>query len=117
MPLFQKQFLNGFFKASTKPSSADVYLIVVPTPFKGNHEPDISFVEAATKGIIPLLKKGDLYIIESTSPIGTTDKMQKLIFASRPELEGAIHIAYCPERVFQEMSCMNLLEMIVLLVV
>jgi len=90
---------NGFFKASTKPTSADVYLIVVPTPFKGNHEPDISFVEAATKGIIPLLKKGDLYIIESTSPIGTTDKMQKLIFASRPELEGDIHIAYCPERV------------------
>ena len=94
-----KAVSNGFFKASTVPSSANVYLIVVPTPFKGNHEPDISFVEAATKGIIPLLKKGDLYIIESTSPIGTTDKMQKLIFASRPELEGAIHIAYCPERV------------------
>ena len=97
--IVSKAVSNGFFKASTKPSSANVYLIVVPTPFKGNHEPDISFVEAATKGIIPLLKKGDLYIIESTSPIGTTDKMQKLIFASRPELEGAIHIAYCPERV------------------
>ncbi len=94
-----KAVSNGFFKASIKPTSADVYLIVVPTPFKGNHEPDISFVEAATKGIIPLLKEGDLYIIESTSPIGTTDKMQKLIFTSRPELEGAIHIAYCPERV------------------
>ena len=90
---------KGNLKASTKAISAEVYLIVVPTPFKGNHEPDISFVEAATKGIIPLLKKGDLYIIESTSPIGTTEKMQKLIFASRPELEGAIHIAYCPERV------------------
>jgi UDP-N-acetyl-D-mannosaminuronic acid dehydrogenase len=90
---------KGNLKASIKASSADVYLIVVPTPFKGNHEPDISFVEAATKGIIPLLKKGDLYIIESTSPIGTTEKMQKLIFASRPELEGTIHIAYCPERV------------------
>jgi len=90
---------KGNLKASTIAISAEVYLIVVPTPFKGNHEPDISFVEAATKGIIPLLKKGDLYIIESTSPIGTTEKMQKLIFASRPELEGAIHIAYCPERV------------------
>jgi len=97
--IVSKAVSNGFFKASTKPTSAEVYLIVVPTPFKGNHEPDISFVEAATKGIIPLLKKGDLYIIESTSPIGTTEKMQKLIFASRPELEGAIHIAYCPERV------------------
>ena len=97
--IVSKAVSNGFFKASTKPSSAEVYLIVVPTPFKGNHEPDISFVEAATKGIIPLLKKGDLYIIESTSPIGTTDKMRKLIFASRPELKGHIHIAYCPERV------------------
>ena len=94
-----KAVSDGFFKASTIPSSAEVYLIVVPTPFKGNHEPDISFVEAATKSIIPILKKGDLYIIESTSPIGTTEKMQKLIFALRPELEGDIHIAYCPERV------------------
>ena len=97
--IVSKVVSNGFFKASTKPTSAEVYLIVVPTPFKGNHEPDISFVEAATKGIIPLLKKGDLYIIESTSPIGTTEKMQKLIVASRPELKGTIHIAYCPERV------------------
>ena len=91
--------LKGNLKAATKASTAEVYLIVVPTPFKGNHEPDISFVESATKGIIPLLKKGDLYIIESTSPIGTTEKMQKLIYTLRPELDGDIHIAYCPERV------------------
>jgi len=97
--IVSKAVSQGFFKASTTPTSANVFLIVVPTPFKGNHEPDISFVEAATKVIIPLLKKGDLYIIESTSPIGTTDKMQKLISTSRPELEGVIHIAYCPERV------------------
>jgi len=90
---------KGNLKASTKASSAEVYLIVVPTPFKGNHEPDISFVEDATKGIIPLLKKGDLYIIESTSPIGTTEKMQKLIYSVRPELKDEIYIAYCPERV------------------
>lgn len=90
---------EGYFKASTQPVSANVYLIVVPTPFKGNHEPDISFVESATKGIIPLLKEGDLYIIESTSPIGTTEKMQQLIFQKRPELKGKIFMAYCPERV------------------
>lgn len=90
---------DGSFKAATEASVANVYLIVVPTPFKGNHEPDISFVEAATKGILPLLKEGDLYIIESTSPIGTTQKMQELIYASRPELEGKIFMAYCPERV------------------
>lgn len=90
---------KGNLKASTKAVTAEVYLIVVPTPFKGNHEPDISFIEAATKEIIPLLKEGDLYIIESTSPIGTTEKMQHLIVSTRPELEGAVHIAYCPERV------------------
>ena len=90
---------DGCFKASITPISADVFLIVVPTPFKGNNEPDISFVEAATKSIIPFLKKGDLYIIESTSPVGTTESMQDLIFNLRPELRGDIYIAYCPERV------------------
>ena len=90
---------NGFLNADLKPITADNYLIVVPTPFKGKNEPDISFVEAATKGIIPLLKEGDLYVIESTSPIGTTEKMMELIYAERPELKDKIYIAYCPERV------------------
>ena len=97
--ILSKAVFDGFLTASTKPQSADVFLIVVPTPFKDNYEPDISFIETATKGIIPLLKKGDLYIIESTSPIGTTEKMQALIFDSRPELKDNIFIAYCPERV------------------
>jgi UDP-N-acetyl-D-mannosaminuronic acid dehydrogenase len=90
---------EGYLKAATKAVEANNYLIVVPTPFKDKNEPDISFVEAATKGIIPLLKKGDLYIIESTSPIGTTEKMMDLIYTERPELKDQIHIAYCPERV------------------
>ena len=94
-----KAVLNGFLKASTTASPANTYLIVVPTPFKGNHEPDISYIENATKGIIPLLKEGDLYIIESTSPVGTTEKMQNLIYSSRPELKDKIYISYCPERV------------------
>lgn len=85
--------------ASTTPVESDVYLIVVPTPFKAKHEPDISYVESATKTVIPFLKEGDLFIIESTSPVGTTEKMAELIFAERPELKGHIHIAYCPERV------------------
>ena len=97
--IVSKVVSNGFLKASTQPISANVYLITVPTPFKEDYEPDISFIELATKVIIPLLKKDDLYIIESTSPIGTTEKMQNLIFTSRPELEGDLHIAYCPERV------------------
>lgn len=90
---------KGFLKADTKPVVADTYLVVVPTPFKGDHQPDISYVLAATEGIIPLLKEGDLYVIESTSPVGTTEKMMALIFAKRPELEGKIYLAYCPERV------------------
>lgn len=90
---------EGYLRASTSPVEADTYLIVVPTPFKGKNEPDISFVQAATQAIIPLLKKDDLYIIESTSPIGTTEKMMQLIYVSRPELKGELNIAYCPERV------------------
>lgn len=90
---------NGFLKAGLKAQEANTYLIVVPTPFKDKNEPDISFVEAATKGILPLLKENDLYIIESTSPVGTTEKMMNYIYAERPELEGKLHIAYCPERV------------------
>lgn len=90
---------SGMLKASTTPVVSDAYFIVVPTPFKGNHEPDISYVQAATEAVIPFLKNGDLYVIESTSPVGTTDKMEALIFEKRPELKGKIFIAYCPERV------------------
>lgn len=90
---------SGYLKASTEPEEADVFLIVVPTPFKENYKPDISYVESATKKVIPLLKEGNLFIIESTSPVGTTQKMKNLIFSERKELEGKINIAYCPERV------------------
>lgn len=89
----------GFLKADTIPVVADTYLIVVPTPFKAKNEPDISFVQAATKAILPLLKENDLYIIESTSPIGTTEKMMHYIFSERPELKNKLFVAYCPERV------------------
>lgn len=90
---------DGYLKASVQVKEADVYLIVVPTPFKGNHEPDITFVETATRNVIPLLKEGDLFIIESTSPVGTTEQMAEIIFSERPELRNKISLAYCPERV------------------
>ena len=90
---------SGMLTARTEPVESDAYFIVVPTPFKGNHEPDISYVQAATEMVLPLLKEGDLYVIESTSPVGTTDKMRDLIFTQRPELKDKISIAYCPERV------------------
>ncbi|HBZ26116.1 MAG TPA: UDP-N-acetyl-D-mannosamine dehydrogenase [Rikenellaceae bacterium] len=97
--IVKKNVENGLFKASLTPIEADVHLIVVPTPFKGNHEPDISFVEAATISVLPLLKVGDTFIIESTSPVGTTEKMAELVFRERPELKDKVYIAYCPERV------------------
>lgn len=90
---------QGLFKAYEKPQLSDAYFIVVPTPFKGNHEPDISYVESATLSVMPLLKEGDLLVIESTSPVGTTEKMRDLIWAGRPELKDKVFMAYCPERV------------------
>lgn len=90
---------KGSLKAALTPINADVYLIAVPTPFKDNHVPDLSFVSAATQSILPTLRKGALVILESTSPVGTTRKMEQLIYKERPELKGNIHIAYCPERV------------------
>jgi UDP-N-acetyl-D-mannosaminuronic acid dehydrogenase len=90
---------NGYLKAATTPVQANTYIIVVPTPFKDKNEPDISFVEAATKAVLPVLKEGDLFIIESTSPVGTTEKMMELMYNERPELRDKLFIAYCPERV------------------
>ena len=97
--MLQEVVKTGMLKASVTPEVSDAYFMVVPTPFKGNHEPDVSYVEAATRAVLPLLKEGDLYVIESTSPIGTTEAMARIIFNGRPELEGKIYIAYCPERV------------------
>ena len=97
--MLQEVVNNGCLHASNTPEVSDAYFIVVPTPFKGDHEPDISYVESATRMVLPLLKQGDLYVIESTSPVGTTEKMAELIFTERPELKDKIFIAYCPERV------------------
>jgi UDP-N-acetyl-D-mannosaminuronic acid dehydrogenase len=90
---------KGYLVADTKPTEADVFLIAVPTPFKNNYEPDISYVESAIRMIIPYLKENNLIIIESTSPIGTTERMVQIIFNERPELKDKIYMAYSPERV------------------
>ena len=97
----------GYLKATTIPEPADAFLIAVPTPFKGDHEPDLSYIEAATKNIAPVLKKGDLIILESTSPVGATEQMAQWIAETRPDLKvplkesdrGDLFIAHCPERV------------------
>ena len=90
---------RGYLTASTTAGRADTFIVAVPTPFKENHEPDISYVECAIKMIIPFLERGNRIIIESTSPVGTTEKMRRLINAEKPLLIDGVYIAYCPERV------------------
>lgn len=98
---------DGFLRATTRPEPADAFLVAVPTPFKGNHEPDLDYIEAASKSIAPVLKKGDLVILESTSPVGTTEQMAEWLAGVRPDLsfpqhagnDSDIRIAHCPERV------------------
>jgi len=98
---------NGWLKASLKPEPADAFLIAVPTPFKGDHEPDLAYVESAARAVAEVLEPGNIVILESTSPVGTTEKMVGWISLARPDLRIAgkhegevdIHVAYCPERV------------------
>ena len=101
---------NGRLKASLKPVHSDAYLIAVPTPFKGDdHTPDLSYIHAVSKALAPLLEKGDLVILESTSPVGATEQMVEWLAEARPDLtfpkyhepdnEADIYVAYCPERV------------------
>lgn len=98
---------GGFLHATTKPVQADAFLIAVPTPFKGNYEPDMSYVRSAALAIAPVLKKGDLVILESTSPVGATEELANWLAQARSDLtfpqqvgdKANINIAYCPERV------------------
>jgi UDP-N-acetyl-D-mannosaminuronic acid dehydrogenase len=97
----------GKLRATLTPEPADAFIIAVPTPFTENHQPDVSYVRAATKAIAPLLCKGNLVILESTSPVGTTEQICRWIGEMRPDLvlpeaereDADIHIAHCPERV------------------
>lgn len=98
---------EGYLRATKSPEPADAFLVAVPTPFKGDHEPDLSYIEAAAKSIAPVLKKGDLVILESTSPVGATEQMADILAKGRPDLTfpqqlgeaSDIRIAHCPERV------------------
>ncbi|MAP77924.1 UDP-N-acetyl-D-mannosamine dehydrogenase [Spongiibacter tropicus] len=99
---------EGYLRATTTPEPAEAFLIAVPTPFKGeNHEPDLSYIESAAKAIAPVLAKGNLVILESTSPVGATEQMAEWLAEARPDLtfpqthgeESDIRIAHCPERV------------------
>lgn len=98
---------EGWLRASTVPEPADAFLIAVPTPFKGDHLPDLSYIKAATRAIAPVLKSGNLVILESTSPVGATDTMADWLAKARPDLTfpqthgeaSDIRVAHCPERV------------------
>lgn len=98
---------QGYLRATTVPEPADAFLIAVPTPFKGDHEPDLSYVRTAAKSIAPVLRKGNLVVLESTSPVGTTEDLAVWLAEERPDLTfphqvgdaADINLAYCPERV------------------
>ncbi|NNU27550.1 UDP-N-acetyl-D-mannosamine dehydrogenase [Isoptericola sediminis] len=96
----------GTLRATDKPEPADAFIVAVPTPFQGDHEPDLSYIQAAAEAVAPVLDGGELLILESTSPPGATQQMADWILAARPDLslDGSddrpmIHVAHCPERV------------------
>lgn len=102
---------EGYLRATTRPEPAQAFLIAVPTPFKdgptGPHHPDMDYIESASRSIAPVLKKGDLVILESTSPVGATEQMAAWLADARPDLTfpqthgeaSDIRVAHCPERV------------------
>lgn len=98
---------GGYLRATTQPEPADAFLIAVPTPFKEAHQPDLDYIESASRSIAPVLKKGDLVILESTSPVGATEQMAEWLAQARPDLTfpqthgetSDIRVAHCPERV------------------
>jgi UDP-N-acetyl-D-mannosaminuronic acid dehydrogenase len=109
---------RGLLRASTRIESADVFVIAVPTPFGPNHEPDIGYVLEAAANIAGVLKAGDTVILESTSPIGTTEQVAALLAEQRPDLAVPGHcigtadlaIAYCPERVLPGRILVELID-------
>lgn len=114
----QSTVTQGYLRATTKPEPADAFLIAVPTPFKGDHEPDLSYVKAATEAISAVLKKGDTVILESTSPVGTTEQVVQWLSELRPDLalplpgstDSDVYVAYCPERVLPGQVVRELVE-------
>lgn len=105
--LVAKMVNKGNLSADLQAKPADVFLITVPTPFKASHQADLQYIEAACYSIAPVLKKGDLVILESTSPVGTTEKLSAWLAIARPDLSfpkrqgkaADVQVAYCPERV------------------
>jgi UDP-N-acetyl-D-mannosaminuronic acid dehydrogenase len=102
---------SGNLKAALEPCEAQVFILAVPTPFKDGHEPDLSYVEQATRAIVPFLKSGNLIILESTSPVGTTeDVVAPILLEAGLDVTKDIFVAYCPERVLPGRILVELVE-------
>jgi len=98
--LLQEALEQKRFTAKGQPEPADAFILCVPTPFKDGYQPDLGYVEAAARSVLPVLKEGDLVVVESTIPVGATDKVAALFRTARPELtQEELHVAHCPERV------------------
>lgn len=114
----QAAVAGGYLRASITTEPADAFLVAVPTPFKGDHEPDLSYIETASKAIAPVLKRGDLVVLESTSPVGATEQMAAWLSEARSDLtfpqthgeDSDIRIAHCPERVLPGQVLRELVE-------
>ncbi len=105
--LVQSVVANGHLRATTMPEPADAFMVAVPTPFTEDRQPDLSYIQSAAKSIAPVLKKGDLVVLESTSPVGATEKLAGWLADYRSDLsfpqdageQADILVAHCPERV------------------
>lgn len=105
--LVRSAVMSGRLRAVPVAEPADIYLIAVPTPFKNAHQPDLTYIEEAARAIAPHLRSGNLVILESTSPVGATEKLATWLAAARsdlafpagPQSRTDINLAYCPERV------------------
>jgi UDP-N-acetyl-D-mannosaminuronic acid dehydrogenase len=118
--LVHKAVQDNYLKAVTKPEKADVFMVAVPTPFKDNYKPDLSYIKSAAKAIATVLERGNLVILESTSPVGATEKMMEWMREERPDLsfpkfgddkfKADIAVTHCPERVLPGQVVRELVE-------
>ena len=100
---------SGKLYADTKPVTADIFIIAVPTPFHEGYVPNIDYVVSATKALVPYVKEGDIVILESTSPVGTTDKVEEVLKEEGVDT-SKLYIAHCPERVLPGRIMIELVE-------
>jgi len=105
----QSAVRSGKLKADTKPAEADIFIIAVPTPFHEGHVPNVDYVRSATESIAPFVKKGNIVILESTSPIGTTHMVGDVLAENGVDL-STIHVAHCPERVLPGRIMLELVQ-------